>query len=60
MNNGTANVEKSFSDSDTCWLVTLTSLDPETLQKQIDVALQGPRHPGDAHHHDGANPDVFA
>jgi len=27
---------KRFSDSDTCWLVTLTSLDQETLQKQID------------------------
>ncbi|MCF8129440.1 MAG: biliverdin-producing heme oxygenase [Deltaproteobacteria bacterium] len=27
---------KKFSDSDTCWLATLTALDPETLQKQID------------------------
>ncbi|MFH0995229.1 MAG: PAS domain-containing protein [Pseudomonadota bacterium] len=27
---------KRFSDSDTCWLVTLTSLDPESMQKQID------------------------
>ncbi len=26
---------KRFSDSDTCWLVTLTRLDPESLQKQI-------------------------
>lgn len=27
---------KRFSDSDTCWLVTLTSLDPEVVQRQID------------------------
>ena len=27
---------KRFSDSDTCWLVTLTSLNPETLQRQVD------------------------
>jgi len=27
---------KRFSDSDTCWLVTLTSIDPESMQKQID------------------------
>lgn len=27
---------KRFSDSDTCWLVTLTSLDPEDLQRQIN------------------------
>lgn len=27
---------KRFSDSDTCWLVTLASLDRESLQKQID------------------------
>ena len=27
---------KRFSDSDTCWLVTLTRLDPESLQKQIN------------------------
>ncbi len=27
---------KRFSDSDTCWLVTLTALNPENLQKQID------------------------
>ena len=27
---------KRFSDSDTCWLVTLTALDPQTIQKQID------------------------
>ena len=27
---------KRFSDSDTCWLVTLTRLDPESLQKQIE------------------------
>ncbi|MDO8933764.1 MAG: biliverdin-producing heme oxygenase [Rhodocyclaceae bacterium] len=27
---------KRFSDSDACWLATLTALDPETLQKQID------------------------
>ncbi len=27
---------KRFSDSDTCWLVTLTRLDPESMQKQIE------------------------
>lgn len=27
---------KRFSDSDTCWLVTLTALDQETIQKQVD------------------------
>jgi len=27
---------KRFSDSDTCWLATLTALGQETLQKQID------------------------
>jgi len=27
---------KRFSDSDTCWLATLVTLDPESLQKQID------------------------
>jgi hypothetical protein len=27
---------KRFSDSDTCWLVTLTRLDQNSLQKQID------------------------
>ena len=27
---------KRFSDSDTCWLVTLASLDSESLQKQIE------------------------
>ena len=27
---------KRFSDSDTCWLVTLISLDQATLQKQVD------------------------
>lgn len=27
---------KRFSDSDTCWLVTLTALDQDTLQKQIE------------------------
>jgi heme oxygenase len=27
---------KRFSDSDTCWLVTLTSLDQTDLQKQVD------------------------
>jgi heme oxygenase len=27
---------KHFSDSDTCWLVTLTRLDPESMQKQIE------------------------
>jgi heme oxygenase len=27
---------KRFSDSDTCWLVTLTALDPEPMQGQID------------------------
>ena len=27
---------KRFSDSDTCWLVTLTRLDPESIQKQIE------------------------
>ena len=27
---------KHFSDSDTCWLVTLTALNQESMQKQID------------------------
>jgi len=27
---------KRFSDSDACWLVTLTHLDPEAMQQQID------------------------
>jgi hypothetical protein len=27
---------KRFSDSDTCWLVTLTHLDPESLQQQMN------------------------
>jgi heme oxygenase len=27
---------KRFSDSDTCWLVTLKRLDPESIQKQIE------------------------
>ncbi|MFW5810749.1 MAG: biliverdin-producing heme oxygenase [Thermodesulfobacteriota bacterium] len=27
---------KRFCDSDTCWLATLITLDPESLQKQID------------------------
>lgn len=27
---------KRFSDSDTCWLVTLTNLDPEIVQKQVE------------------------
>ena len=27
---------KRFSDSDTCWLVTLTRLDPQSMQKQIE------------------------
>ena len=27
---------RRFSDSDTCWLVTLTALDQETIQKQVD------------------------
>jgi heme oxygenase len=27
---------KRFSDSDTCWLATLTRLDPESIQKQIE------------------------
>jgi heme oxygenase len=27
---------KRFSDSDTCWLATLTGLDPQTLGQQID------------------------
>lgn len=27
---------KRFSDSDTCWLATLTALDQESLQRQID------------------------
>ena len=27
---------KRFSDSDTCWLVTLTALDQDTVKKQID------------------------
>ena len=42
---------KRFSDSDTCWLVTLTNLNQESLQ----LAMQGSCHPRDALNYDGTN-----